>query len=322
MEWRGSTTRSASDCLLARFAVSAGDLPAAMHLIIARAIICRADRGMHAFRRMQQASAEIAYSSEETNFTLGLAELQTRLRRRSLIVLFTDFMDTVTAELLLENVRRIVCAPSSDFRHDPRRVLARLFEAAPAMQRRWRAPCWRRISGASAPSSREAGAARDSMPRPSAFRAADGACQSLSCRSNSGACYERLPLKAANSARSAKTSWRELDALLEIVKDDGMAALSAEDLGRLPLLYRSALSSLSVARSIALDRALLKYLEDLSLRAFLAIYARPMRVRRERARFPGAFAAASGTRHRSGILHNACGACDGHRVRISAGEWR
>ena len=57
-----------------------------------------------------------------------------------------------------------------------------------------------------------------------------------------------------------------------------MRALSPEDLGRLPLLYRSALSSLSVARSIALDRALVNYLEDLSLRAFLAIYARPMRL--------------------------------------------
>ncbi len=87
-----------------------------------------------------------------------------------------------------------------------------------------------------------------------------------------------LPLKSREFRKEREASWRELDALLEIVKDRGMAALAAEDLGRLPLLYRSVLSSLSVARSIALDRALLKYLEDLSLRAFLAIYVRPMRV--------------------------------------------
>ena len=38
------------------------------------------------------------------------------------------------------------------------------------------------------------------------------------------------------------------------------------------MLYRAALSSLSVARTIALDRDLLLYLESLALRAFLAVY--------------------------------------------------
>nr|MBA3821300.1 DUF58 domain-containing protein [Deltaproteobacteria bacterium] len=31
----------------------------------------------------------------------------TRLRRRSLVVLFTDFLDTVTAELMIDNVTRL-----------------------------------------------------------------------------------------------------------------------------------------------------------------------------------------------------------------------
>jgi uncharacterized protein (DUF58 family) len=90
--------------LLARFAVSAGDLAGSYAFDSRPRQYLPPDRGMHAFRRLQQASAGIAYSSEETNFTLGLAELQTRLPRRSLIVLFTDFVDTVTSELLLENV--------------------------------------------------------------------------------------------------------------------------------------------------------------------------------------------------------------------------
>ncbi len=94
--------------LLARFAVAAGDLPGSYAFDSRPRQYLPPDRGMHAYRRLQQASAQIAYSSEETNFTLGLAELQTRLRRRSLIVLFTDFVDTVTSELLLENVRRMV----------------------------------------------------------------------------------------------------------------------------------------------------------------------------------------------------------------------
>ncbi|MBA3393653.1 MAG: DUF58 domain-containing protein [Deltaproteobacteria bacterium] len=63
--------------------------------------------GMHTFRRLQALSAEIDYCAVETNYTLTLAELSTRLRRRSLVVLFTDFLDTVTAELMIDNVTRL-----------------------------------------------------------------------------------------------------------------------------------------------------------------------------------------------------------------------
>jgi len=52
----------------------------------------------------------------------------------------------------------------------------------------------------------------------------------------------------------------------------GVRTLSADELERLPLLYRATLSSLSVARSIALDRNLLVYLESLALRGYLAVY--------------------------------------------------
>jgi uncharacterized protein (DUF58 family) len=63
--------------------------------------------GLGAFSRLQAASAGLAYSTEETNFTVGLAELSARLRRRSLVVVFTEFVDTVTAELMLENLSRL-----------------------------------------------------------------------------------------------------------------------------------------------------------------------------------------------------------------------
>ena len=65
------------------------------------------DRGAHAFRHIQQMTSDIEYSSDETNFTLALAQLAQRLRRRSLVVLMTDFVDTVTAELMLENLARL-----------------------------------------------------------------------------------------------------------------------------------------------------------------------------------------------------------------------
>jgi uncharacterized protein (DUF58 family) len=63
--------------------------------------------GMGAFARLQRLTADLDYGRAETNFTLGLATLATRLRRRSLIVFLTEFVDTITAELMLENVSRL-----------------------------------------------------------------------------------------------------------------------------------------------------------------------------------------------------------------------
>ncbi len=117
--------------LLARFAVMAGDLAGSYAFDSRPRQFLTPDRGMHAFRRLQQASADIAYSAEETNFTLGLAELQTRLRRRSLIVLFTDFVDTVTSELLFENVRRIATRHLLIFVTIRDRLLSDIFDAPP-----------------------------------------------------------------------------------------------------------------------------------------------------------------------------------------------
>jgi uncharacterized protein (DUF58 family) len=64
-------------------------------------------RGVSAFPRLQRATAGLDYRHTETNFTLGLAELGSRLRRRALVILFTDFVDTVTAELMIEATQRI-----------------------------------------------------------------------------------------------------------------------------------------------------------------------------------------------------------------------
>lgn len=63
--------------------------------------------GVHAFARLQRATAALDYGQAETNFTLGLGYLNARLRRRSLVVLFTEFVDTVTAELMIETIQRV-----------------------------------------------------------------------------------------------------------------------------------------------------------------------------------------------------------------------
>jgi uncharacterized protein (DUF58 family) len=64
-------------------------------------------RGTPSFARLQHQAASLAYAPEETNFTLGLAELSSRLKRRALVVLFTDFVDTITAELMTESLQRL-----------------------------------------------------------------------------------------------------------------------------------------------------------------------------------------------------------------------
>ncbi len=63
--------------------------------------------GMHAFPRLTRLSADLTYRRAESNYTLAIAELAQRVKRRSLVVLFTDFLDSITAELMIENVTRL-----------------------------------------------------------------------------------------------------------------------------------------------------------------------------------------------------------------------
>ncbi|HYD23938.1 MAG TPA: DUF58 domain-containing protein [Croceibacterium sp.] len=61
-----------------------------------------------AFHRLQTAAASLDYVPREPNFTLALATLTAKLKRRSLIVLFSDFADPTSAELMVESVERLV----------------------------------------------------------------------------------------------------------------------------------------------------------------------------------------------------------------------
>ncbi len=60
------------------------------------------------FHRLQSAAAELDYTSSESNFTLALATLTSKLQRRALIVLFSDFSDPTAAELMIESIGRLV----------------------------------------------------------------------------------------------------------------------------------------------------------------------------------------------------------------------
>ena len=57
--------------------------------------------GSQAFSTLQRVAAGIDYSASETNYTLGISTLAAGLNRRSLIIVFTEFADTTSAELML-----------------------------------------------------------------------------------------------------------------------------------------------------------------------------------------------------------------------------
>jgi len=63
--------------------------------------------GMGTMGAISRLSAAVGYAPVETNFALGLTELSRRLRRRALVVVFTDFVDAVTAELMVDNLARL-----------------------------------------------------------------------------------------------------------------------------------------------------------------------------------------------------------------------
>jgi uncharacterized protein (DUF58 family) len=64
--------------------------------------------GMSAFPLLQRLAQKIDYSPEETNYTLGLTQLSGTLRRRSMVVIFTDFADSTSAELMIETLGRLL----------------------------------------------------------------------------------------------------------------------------------------------------------------------------------------------------------------------
>ena len=64
--------------------------------------------GPGAFAAVQRLASRIDYRAAETNYTLGLVQLGAHLQRRSLVVIFTEFTDSTTAELMIEHVGRLM----------------------------------------------------------------------------------------------------------------------------------------------------------------------------------------------------------------------
>jgi uncharacterized protein (DUF58 family) len=64
--------------------------------------------GPAGFPVLHRLASQIDYSTAETNFTLGLTQLSAELEHRSIVIVFTEFADTTSAELMLENINRLL----------------------------------------------------------------------------------------------------------------------------------------------------------------------------------------------------------------------
>jgi uncharacterized membrane protein SpoIIM required for sporulation len=91
----------------------------------------------------------------------------------------------------------------------------------------------------------------------------------------------RPEIKSVEFRREREATWFELEQMISLADSKGLRSFTAEQLARLPHLYRATLSSLSVARSISLDRALVDYLESLVGRAYFVVYGTRQHVRRQ-----------------------------------------
>ena len=101
--------RAVSAALMAAYvALKGGDRVALFGFADKPALLTPFATDSRAFHRLQTAAAGIDYVPREPNFTLALATLTARLRRRSLVVLFSDFADPTSAELMVESVERLV----------------------------------------------------------------------------------------------------------------------------------------------------------------------------------------------------------------------
>ncbi len=92
-------------------------------------------------------------------------------------------------------------------------------------------------------------------------------------------------VNATRFRQAHEADWSRLEQIVTRMEKRSIRSLGDDDLLALPALYRTTLSSLSVARDTSLDRALVTYLERLSTRAYFQIYGVQTPALRQFARF-------------------------------------
>lgn len=80
-------------------------------------------------------------------------------------------------------------------------------------------------------------------------------------------------IRSARFRKEREDDWRRLEALVTQAERVGLQRMEFAAARDLAALYRNATTSLAIAREISLDKALLDYLEALTARAYLSVYA-------------------------------------------------
>lgn len=86
------------------------------------------------------------------------------------------------------------------------------------------------------------------------------------------AAIEQALLRSDRFRLEREADWQRLDRIVTAMEKGRMRRLSDEDVLDLPALYRTAASSLAIARETSLDLATLTYLETLVQRAWFQVY--------------------------------------------------
>ncbi len=79
-------------------------------------------------------------------------------------------------------------------------------------------------------------------------------------------------MKSYRFREERESDWRRLELILNKAESSGVRRLTQDEMLALPRLYRQAVSSLSVARTISLDQNVVAYLESLCTRGYLFVY--------------------------------------------------
>lgn len=80
-------------------------------------------------------------------------------------------------------------------------------------------------------------------------------------------------IRSARFRKEREADWVRLEALVTKAESQGLRRMSFGEARDLAALYREATTSLAIAREISLDKGLLLYLEALTARAYLSVYA-------------------------------------------------
>jgi uncharacterized membrane protein SpoIIM required for sporulation len=132
-------------------------------------------------------------------------------------------------------------------------------------------------------------------------------------------------LRSARFRAEREADWRLLETLVAQSERHGVHRMSFADARDLAASYRRATTSLAIAREISLDRALLDYLEALTARAYLCVYAPQERLGGIVSRF-FASSAPQALRRSSlfiliGVLSMGLGALTGYLLYLENAAW-